>query len=244
MRGRAYVGTSGWSYPHWRNLFYAKGLPQNRWLAFYAEHFDTVELNNPFYRLPRPETFEKWRHATPKGFVFAVKASRYLTHVRKLAEPNEPWRKLYESARHLAGKLGPILFQFPPNWKADPKRLEGFLEVLPEDLRYAFEFRNPTWFDADVYELLAAKPAALCQADSPRLPTHYEITAPYTFVRMHGGSRLYASEYSVEELEIWAERILGYLHRGIDSYVYFNNDAHGFAVKNALKLKELLVDSG
>lgn len=235
------IGTSGWSYNHWEGPFYPKSLSKQQWLAFYAQHFSTVELNASFYRLPQKSTFAKWRASTPKNFIFAVKASRFLTHVKKLNEPEEPWGLLFERATALRSKLGPVLFQFPPNWRQNLDRLDKFLKILPEEQEYAFEFRHPSWFNQNTYQLLKGKrTAALCIADSPRYPCFFEITAPFTFIRMHGGQELYGSKYSDKELKKLAQKIKQYQKEGLKIYAYFNNDAYGYAIENALTLREML----
>lgn len=238
--GQLYIGTSGWSYRHWKGIFYPPTLPANEWLAFYASRFSTVEVNSSFYRLPKRETFEIWRDRTPAGFTFAVKASRYITHLKKLKDVDDAWERFIENASGLGEKLGPILFQFPANWHANLERLAAFLAMLPDEFRYVFEFRHESWFNPDVYTLLKKKNAALCIADSPEWPEVCEITAPFTFIRMHGGRELYASEYSTAELFEWAKLIAGFLHQRLDVFVYFNNDAYGFAIKNATQLKEFV----
>ena len=237
---KLYIGTSGWSYKHWRGPFYPAGLAQDKWLEFYARTFQTVEINSSFYRLPKRETFESWRARTPQGFIFAVKGSRYITHVKKLKDVGEALKKLLESADGLGEKLGPILFQFPANWHANLERLAGFIQMLPSGYRYAFEFRHESWFNEGTYTLLRSRETALCIADSPQWPIAYEVTAPFTFIRLHGGRVLYASEYSEPELSRWAEITAGFLSRQLDVFVYFNNDAFGYAVKNALQLKHIL----
>jgi len=237
---KLYIGTSGWSYKHWKGPFYPAEVPQKKWLEFYAETFSTVEINSSFYRLPKRETFESWRERTPAAFIFAVKASRYITHVKKLVGVDEALERFMRNAGGLGEKLGPILFQFPANLHANTERLGGFIEMLPHGFRYAFEFRHESWLNEDVYNLLRNKSSALCIADSPDWPTSFEITGPFTFIRLHGGRMLYASEYSDSELAQWAEIISGFLNRRLDVFVYFNNDAFGYAVKNALQLKRLL----
>ncbi len=227
-------------YDHWREVFYPTGLPKSKWLEFYRRSFDTVELNNPFYRLPKKETFEKWAREVPADFVYSVKASRYITHVKKLHEVDEALSRMLEHYRGLGGKLAVILFQFPASWHKNVERLAGLLDLLPGDIRTAFEFRHESWFSVDIYDLLEKHGAALCIADSPRFPKVAKVTAPFTFVRMHGGSVLYGSEYSDEELREWARRIEGFLNHDVDTFVYFNNDAQGYAVANARRLKSLL----
>jgi len=234
------IVTSGWSYNHWKEIFYPKDLASEKWLSFYAETFPTVEINNSFYHLPSRETFETWRAQTPPDFVFAVKASRFITHLKKLKEVEEPLNRLLTNALGLGAKLGPFLFQFPPNWNKNAERLKSFLAILPPNRKFVFEFRNETWFDREIFQLLRAKNAALCITSSPDFPSSKEITTPFTFIRMHGGKELYGSNYSERELRIWAKLVSRLLEEGIAVYVYFNNDAYGYAVKNAVRLREIL----
>ena len=212
----------------------------SRWLPFYGDHFDTVEINASFYRLPKTETFSAWKEATPPDFLFAVKASRYLTHMRRLRDPEDPLRRILESAQALEEKLGPILFQLPPNWPADLERLAGFLRLLPKDRRFVFEFRHPSWFSGETFSLLERHDAALCIASSPSYPLIEKVTAPFVFIRMHGGRVLYGSRYLPEELSEWAKKIERFVSKGLDCYVYFNNDAFAFAIENARQLREIL----
>ena len=238
--GMAHIGTSGWSYDWWRGVFYPREIAKNRWLTFYASRFKTVEINYSFYRLPSKAVFEKWRDTVGPDFTFAVKASRYITHNRKLKDCREPWKRFYDAAYGLGDKLGPVLFEFPATGPKNTERLAGFLEVLPGTLRYAFEFRHPSWFDGEIYELLTEKGASLVTADSPHFPQSFEETADFSFIRFHGGRILYGSEYSLDELRVWASRIVDMTGRGRDVYAYFNNDAFGFAPKNAAELEGLL----
>jgi len=238
-----HIGTSGWHYPHWENgVFYPPGLARTSQLSFYAQHFKTVELNASFYHLPRPKTFEGWRQKTPDDFVFAVKASRYISHVKRLRDCQEPWEKLSSAAKELGEKLGLILFQLPPSLEVSPRRLEAFLRLLPEEPRYSFEFRHASWLCDGVYDILRSQGVALCIPDSPGMPKSLEVTAPFVYVRMHGSASPYGSKYTDEELEQWAGRIKGFLKRGLEVYVYFNNDAYGYALQNAEKLEQLLAD--
>ncbi len=238
--GKVRIGTSGWHYRHWLGILYPQELPSREWLKRYAEVFDTVELNNSFYRLPAAETFRNWKKATPAGFLFSVKASRFITHVKRLEDCGEALRLLLEHAAHLGDKLGPLLFQLPPGQQSDPRRLQRFLVSLPEGLATAWEFRHPSWFNPEVYGLLREKGAGLCVADSPRFPAAREVTASFSYVRLHGGRSLYSSEYTEEELEDWADWLRARLNEGVDLFIYFNNDARGYAVSNALTLRELL----
>jgi len=237
---KLFIGTSGWSYTHWAGRFYPSEIPQARWLEYYCHHFATVEINNSFYRLPRETTFQKWRERAPGKFIFAVKASRYITHIKKLNEPVESAELFLTRARFLGDKLGPILFQIPPGLKAKPDRLEQILRSRPEDLSYCFEFRHASWFCKEVYDLLRQYNSALCIADSPEFPMVIQRTADFSYFRLHGSTMLYRSQYSSEELKIWAERIKRILDEGADVYVYFDNDAEGYAVMNALELVSLL----
>ncbi len=237
---RFYCGACGWNYKHWREVFYPRGLPQSRWLEYYAGHFDTVEINFSFYRLPERSTFEKWSAQVPQGFVFAVKASRYLTHIKKLQEPEEPLERLLERSAGLGHKLGPILYQFPPEWGIDLGRLEHFLKMLPQNVRHVFEFRNNTWHNDEVWEMLARYGAAYCVMDSPALPRHIKTTADFSYIRMHGSGEETGGNYSREQLMQWAENVKSLLDQG-DVYVYFNNDWHGYAVQNALALREMVM---
>ncbi|HEU4451246.1 MAG TPA: DUF72 domain-containing protein [Gaiellaceae bacterium] len=231
------IGCSGWVYPHWRGRVYPEGLPQRRWLEHYATLFDTVEVNATFYRLPRRATVAAWVEGTPGGFVFAVKASRYLTHVKRLTDLGPGLERFYACIEPLVGspKLGPVLWQLPERFHRDDERLASALERLPAG-RHCFEFRHQSWFVPEVSDLLRAHGVALVVGDSPRRPfqTH-ELTADWTFVRFHHGRRGRRGNYSERELETWADRVAGWRRRA-DVYAYFNNDWEGFAVRNALRL--------
>jgi uncharacterized protein YecE (DUF72 family) len=236
------VGCSGWNYPHWRERVYPKGLPQRRWLEHYATLFDTVEVNNTFYRLPRVSAVQGWAEQSPPGFLFAVKMSRYLTHIRRLGglERGIPLFSERIAPLATAGKLGPVLWQLPPTFKRDDERLAATLAAIPGG-RHCFEFREPSWYAEEVYELLRRHQAALVIPDSPKYPFRtLELTAGWTFVRFHHGSRGRNGNYSETELAEWADRILGWGEAGIDVYAYFNNDWEGYAVRNGLRLRELL----
>jgi uncharacterized protein YecE (DUF72 family) len=235
------IGCSGWNYPHWRERVYPKGLPARRWLAHYAELFDTVEVNNTFYRLPRRDSVAVWVAESPPGFLFAVKASRFLTHMKRLTDMGQGVGRFYERIEPLveSPKLGPVLWQLPENFHRDDERLAGALQRLPPG-RHCFEFRHPSWFCADVYSLLRAHDIALVIGDHPQRPfqTH-ELTAEWTFIRFHYGSRGRGGNYSERELEEWARRIEEW-RAAVDVYAYFNNDWMGYAVKNGLRLRERL----
>jgi len=237
---KVYIGTSGFSYPHWeKGVFYPSGLAKAKQLEYYSQHFQTVELNNSFYRLPSAKSFQSWRQRTPPDFVFAVKASRYLSHLKKLKDCRQPWKVFIKQTSLLKEKLGPILFQFPANWPVNSQRLEDFLKILPKKHDYVFEFRQPSWFSTEVYQLLRKYKAALCLADSTDWPYQEELTANFVYLRLHGGQALYSSSYTGKELKKWADKIKEWA-KGRDVYAYFNNDVGGYAVVNAQKLKEML----
>ena len=238
------VGLSGWNYAHWRDgVFYPSRLPASRWLDFYAERFDTVEVNSTFYRLPRADAVARWVEQTPPGFVFAVKASRYLTHVKRLRDLGPGLERFLERIEPLLAspKLGPLLWQLPPTFRRDHDRLAEALARLPRQLRHCVEFRHPSWFVEETYELLRAHGVALAIGDRPQVNAFqsHELTADWTFVRFHRGTRGRHSNYSRSELEEWAPRLAGWAETG-DVYVYFNNDWNGHAVRNGAYLQKLL----
>jgi uncharacterized protein YecE (DUF72 family) len=239
---RVRIGCSGWNYKHWREgVFYPPRCPQRLWLPYYAERFDTVEINNTFYRLPRPSAVANWVEQTPPDFCFAVKASRYLTHVKRLTDLGSGIRRFYASIEPLARspKLGPVLWQLPPRFRRDDDRLAGALERLPPG-RHCFEFRDESWFAPEVYALLREHGVALVIGDHPSRPYQaHELTAHWTFVRFHAGSRGRDGNYSETELEEWAARIDDWRRR-VEVYAYFNNDWRGFAPRNAASLKRKL----
>ena len=232
------IGTSGWNYSHWRRLFYPQGLNQSEWLPFYAKHYDTVEINATFYRLPEARHVDRWRQATPGRFVFAIKGSRYLTHMKRLADTGEPLDRFLDLVSHLEEKAGPVLWQLPPRMGRDDERLAAFAGALPGDVRHAFEFRNPEWYDASVYGILERAGAALCIPDHPDYPREMIFTADWTYIRLHYGSL--DGCYSMDELKSWAGRIEALTSQGADAYIYFNNDWNGHALANAMALKGML----
>jgi uncharacterized protein YecE (DUF72 family) len=236
-----HVGCSGWNYKDWRERFYPKGLPARRWLEHYAEQFDTVEVNNTFYRLPTLSAVEGWAEQSPQRFVFTVKASRYLTHIKRLTDLDQGVQRYYERIQPLidAKKLGPVLWQLPGNFQRDDERLRNALKALPKG-RHCFEFRHPSWFVDEVYALLRKRRVALVIGDHPERPFQsYEMTANWTLVRFHYGHRGRNGNYSQRELEEWAKRIRGW-RDATEVFAYFNNDWNAYAVRNALDLKRLL----
>lgn len=235
-----FIGTSGWTYKHWRGAFYPPDLPQAQWFGYYARHFDTVEVNNTFYRLPEEGTFEAWRAQAPRGFVYAVKASRYITHAKKLKDPEQPLARLLDRAAHLGPSLGPILYQLPPNWRLNLERLEAFLAILPGDRAQVFEFRDPSWFAEEALGLLERYGVGFCVSDLPGAESPLRATGALAYIRLHGPARAYEGAYDERRLRLWATRARELMRGRRRLYVYFNNDAHGHAVRNALRLKELL----
>ncbi len=236
---RCYIGTSGWSYDSWVGQFYPEDLERSRWLDFYAERFNTVEINATFYRTPPEATFKAWARRTPAGFLFAVKASRFLTHIKRLQVEQSSVDKLMQRARLLGERLGPILYQLPPRWRCDPARLEGFAALLPTDAVSAFEFRDPSWFDARVYDILGRHGLVFCIYHMPKQESPLVVTRAAVYLRFHGTSGPYHGAYG-KELKPWAQRIKDWLGEGRDVYVYFNNTGTGEAVDDALYLKELV----
>ncbi len=238
-RGQCFIGTSGWSYDDWTGLFYPSLLPASDRLAFYARHFQTVEINATFYRLPEPATVAHWNAATPAKFRFAAKASRFITHMKKLKDPEVSLSPFFRAIAGLAEKCGPILFQLPPHWRVNPDRLTDFLQALPAGCRYAFEFRDPSWYDGKVFAALADYAAALCIHDLAGSPSPIETTADFIYLRLHGRDGPYRGKYGKAALRGWAERIARWNAQGRDVYCFFNNDEKAYAVADALALIDL-----
>lgn len=235
------IGTSGFHYKHWKGPFYPAKTPDSKLLDYYIQHFDTVELNNSFYRLPTAEAFDNWRNATPANFVFAVKASRFITHNKKLKDPENAIDNLLPRAAHLGPKLGPVLFQLPPHWRVNAERLTALLEILPSDLRYAFEFRELSWITPQINEILEKFNAAFCIYELAGYQSPIHVTANYTYIRLHGpGAGKYQGNYSNEQLQTWARRIESWSTKLKAIYVYFDNDQFGYAAANGLLLKTMI----
>ena len=238
MPGNVRIGCSGWSYPHWRKRFYPEKMPETEHFAFYAQHFKTVELNNSFYRQPPRERFEAWREKAPSGFLFAVKGSRYVTHIKRLAVEQKSIDLVVDAARGLGDKLGPILFQLQANFHLDLARLEHFVSMLPEDIRFTIEFRHESWLVPAVFELLRASRIALCVPDHPKMPKAFEITSDFTYIRMHLPPT--GLGYDQRALQPWANRVIDWRRGGLHVFVYFNNDMEGHAIKDAETLMSLI----
>jgi uncharacterized protein YecE (DUF72 family) len=244
---RIRVGCSGWHYRDWAGRLYPRDLPTSEWLAAYATHFDTVELNNSFYRLPPAEQFQSWRKQVPRGFLFAVKASRFLTHFKRLIDPEEPLERLLSRAARLGPTLGPILYQLPPRWVPDLERLEQFVSRLarkapgvPARLRHAIEFRDARCYSPQILALLEEHDVALCVHDMPGSEAPRLRIGPFVYLRFHGFASKYGGSYPRDHLRHWAEWLEDAREEGKDAYVYFNNDREGFAVENARTLVALL----
>jgi uncharacterized protein YecE (DUF72 family) len=236
------IGCSGWQYKHWRGDFYPAEMPTEMWLPHYTKQFDTVELNNSFYRLPTAEAFARWRERTPPDFLFAVKASRYLTHLKKLKDPVDPLARFFEAARQLGPKLGPVLYQLPPRWPANVDRLREFLDALPPGYRHVVEFRDPSWYAPAILDALAAADVALCLHDMSGSSTERVRIGPFVYVRFHGVTR-YGGRYDDETLERWADWMTSEHDRGRDVFAYLNNDVGGHAPRDATRLAAMTTSS-
>lgn len=241
MGTKLYIGTSGWSYSHWKEIFYPVDLPYEKMLEFYSKHFATSEVNSSFYHLPQEKTIIKWYNSTPEDFTFSVKAPRSITHLKRLSEVDEEWEKFKSRINLLKEKLGPILLQFPPSFKNDRENLQRLINFLKgkEAYRFALEFRHKSWCDEKVYEILKSLNAAWTIADSSRYPKAKVITADFCYIRMHGPQSLYSSSYSDQQLKDLADEIKQYAKVCNEIFVYFNNDVNGCAVQNAKTLIEL-----
>lgn len=246
-QGRAYIGTSGWNYKHWADgVFYPPKLSQREWLSFYSQHFRAVEVNSTFYHLLKKPVFEKWRLTVPDDFSFVIKASRYITHLKRLTEPESATAKFLENISALGEKLGPVLVQLPPSLTYDRGRVQNFLHVILNQkiiphLRIALEVRHASWLNDDAFEILRQNSVALCFADWPGLNVDSPVTADFIYLRRHGPGAAYASDYSTEMLKKDAYIIAEWNDKGMDVFVFFNNDIGGYAIKNALQLQEFLV---
>jgi uncharacterized protein YecE (DUF72 family) len=235
-----HIGTSGWHYRHWKGPFYPVNMASGAFLAYYAQSFNTVEINNTFYQLPQEKTFERWRQTAPPRFLFAVKASRYITHLKKLGDPEHSVPPLLARAALLGEALGPILFQLPPRWGPNLDRLRRFLQTLPFSYRYAFEFRDPSWLTVAIFQALAEHQAALCIYDFAGRRSPLEVTADFVYLRLHGPGGAYQGSYSEATLRQWADAIAVWSSQGQEVFCYFDNDEAGYAAKNALRLLQMV----
>ncbi|HET9781065.1 MAG TPA: DUF72 domain-containing protein [Candidatus Dormibacteraeota bacterium] len=239
-----FVGTSGWQYAHWRRVFYPERLPQRAWLPFFADRFQTVEVNNTFYNLPEKSVFEQWRLNTPADFCFSVKMSRYLTHLKRLHDPQEPVKRFMDRASALGPKLGPVLIQLPPHFHANLELLDATLALFEPSVRVAVEFRDAAWFTPETKAVLEQHHAALCLADTPRRKQPSWRTADWGFVRFHEGTGAEAPGYRRDVLETWVRTIVETWAAHEDVYVYFNNDTGGYAIRDAMTFAELASAAG
>src|SRR5688500_16455060 len=253
MASEMRVGCCGWQDKHWRGDFYHGDLPQARWFAHYARTFDTVEINNSFYRLPPADTFARWREQAPRDFLYAVKASRFLTHMKKLKDPEDPLLRFFDNARHLAPHLGPVLYQLPPGWPVNVERFEMFLQALASvkgglqagprlrtGLRHVVEFRDTTWYDDRIFDLLRRYDAALCLHDMQGSATARMVVGPFIYVRFHHGTAKYGGRYPDSRLDDWADWLAERAAEGLDVFAYFNNDTGGHAPRDAVRLRDRL----
>ncbi len=238
--GRIHVGTSGWHYEHWVGPFYPEAMTSADFLAYYVRRFRSVELNSTFYHLPKPATLAGWLARTPADFVFTCKASRYITHMKKLKDPQASILRFFEVIAVLRSKLGAVVFQLPPRWHVDVPRLRTFLAALPKGYRYAFEFRDESWFSSETYEALAGQNAAFCIYDLARRSSPCEVTANFVYVRLHGPDGPYCGEYGRDALRSWARRCRSWANQGRDVFFYFDNDEAGYAASDASSLCRML----
>jgi uncharacterized protein YecE (DUF72 family) len=240
MSVKYYIGCSGWHYEHWRGLYYPDEWPRSKWLQFYAGQFNTVELNNSFYKLPSEKAFASWRESTPDNFFFAVKASRFITHIKRLKNLGSAVENFLSRAVLLGDKLGPFLYQLPPNMKRNDELLRDFLSSLPPKYQYVVEFRHESWINDAVFDILRGHNVGLCVFDMPGFGCPLVATSDFAYVRFHGSEGLYSSCYSEEELFQWSRDIARLTKDVKVSYIYFNNDTEAFAVKNAITLENYL----
>jgi len=238
--GRIFIGTSGYSYNHWRGIIYPPTISGSEMLAAYSDVFPSVEINYSFYHLPEEKTLRNWASQVKPGFLFVLKASKVITHNKKLAQVEEYLSLFCERARVLGDRLGCVLFQLPPSLHKDLDRLQSFLAVLPADMRHAVEFRHDSWIDNTVFRVLEKHAVAYCIVSAPRLKSYFQATADFVYMRLHGAKHWYSYDYSQEELAVWAEQIRAFSRGGRDVYVFFNNDYKGYAPNNALALMELI----
>jgi uncharacterized protein YecE (DUF72 family) len=240
-KGKIYIGTSGWHYKHWKENFYPGSIKDALQLAYFAGKFSTVEINNSFYRLPDIGTFSKWQDQVPEDFIFSVKGSRFITHLKKLNVGKDTIDELLYRAGHLKQKLGPILFQLPPRWKINEERFSNFLALLPADRRFAFEFRDQSWNCTLIHDLLRKSGCAFCIYELAGYQSPLTVTADFVYIRLHGpGAKKYEGSYSKHVLAIWAERCLSWQTEGKDIYLYFDNDQHAYAASNGQTLMDIL----
>jgi len=235
-----YIGTAGWHYDDWQVKFYPEKLPKNKWLEFYARHFPTVELNNTFYRLPTEKALKTWYDSSPSDFTFALKVSRYITHIKRLKDCAGEVKNFMSRVAILKEKMGPLLYQLPPGLHRDDEKLSSFLAVLPRGLKHIIEFRHDSWFAEDVYDILRRHQVGFCVFDMPKLTSPVMATTDFAYIRFHGSGSLYSSRYTDEEMADWARKISRLAGKLKSVYIYFNNDTAGYALDNAVTIREYL----
>jgi uncharacterized protein YecE (DUF72 family) len=235
------IGTSGWYYNHWAGKFYPANLPKSKWFEYYAKQFDTVEINNTFYHLPKKKSVQRWYELAPKGFVYTVKANRYITHIKRLKGVSEPLERFFKMAGLLKEKLGPVLYQLPPSLHKDLDLLKAFIKLLPKRGLSVFEFRHKSWYDEETLKLLDEKGAAFCIHDLGGLKTPRVITGDVIYIRFHGPTGRYAGNYTKKALQKWADWIKEHKKEVRSVYAYFNNDVAGHAIRNAKQIEEQLL---
>jgi len=250
-KGKLYLGTSGFAYDHWRDgIFYPPNLPKKKELSYYSRQFNSIEINYSFYRSPSLKTFLHWKLSTKDNFIFSLKVPRHITHFKRLKGVKKIWQEFLKRAMALEEKLGPFLFQFPSNWKKNEKRLKELIKILEEGnneirkVKYAFEFRHQSWFEKDIYNILNKENFSICLTNSPYWPFSWQeqlkLKNKFLYIRMHGPKELYSSNYSHKELKLLTEKIEKWREKGLNIYLYFNNDAYGFAPENAKKILKLI----
>ncbi len=237
---KIHIGTSGWHYQHWKGPFYPRDLPDKEMLQFYVQHFQTAEINNSFYRIPGKKTLEQWSRTAGKDFVFSVKGSLYITHMKKLKDPHVPVKNFMEKISALKASLGPVLFQLPPNWKKNRDRLQSFLEAFPSKQKITIEFRDESWFGDDINELLEKYGIAFCIYDFNRRQSPKTVTADFVYIRLHGPDGAYKGLYDNKTLDGWAGAISQWEKQGKEVFCYFDNDQAGYAAKNAVQLHKMI----
>jgi len=245
MSKNVFIGTSGFNYKHWSGVFYPSDLSQKKWFQYYSQQFNSVEINATYYMVPKKSTFENWYNITEKKFIIICKANRLTTHRKRLIDPQETMKKFLENITGLKNKMGPVLFQLPPSFKKDIEKLKNFLEYLKnqkivENVKSCFEFRHKSWLCDEIYELLESYNSCLCFSDWESVNVTEPSTADFVYFRRHGVQQLYTSSYTDEELKKDAEKIVDYLNQNKDAYVFFNNDALGYAVENAIQLRKFV----
>jgi uncharacterized protein YecE (DUF72 family) len=232
------IGTSGWYYDHWKQRFYPADLPKSKWFEYYAQYFDTVEINNTFYHLPKEQTLQRWHNIAPKNFLYAVKAHRYITHIKRLKDSAEPLERFFERVGLLKSRLGPILYQLSPNLQKNFDLLEAFIKLLPRRKTAVFEFRHKSWYSEDTYNLLDKSGAGFCIHDMPGKESPRIVTGEVIYIRFHGTTDRYSGSYPKSQLQNWANWLKNHSKKVRAIYIYFNNDAQGHAIKNAKQLRE------